>query len=204
MIRLSKTDQSIDNYKHLVLKSYILCVDPSTGSSSSLPGYAIYESGKLKESGVIQVPLGASKNKRLYEIRRTLQEEFKVPDILVIEHIQSVLFPGSKMNSDSLAGLQRGVGAILSAFNVDNVIEVSPVAWKRIIDEDYKKSDEADAVYMGKFVIHKAIELMGVKHERSPKNSREGYHGLLASSSEDAPPRASKNPKKRTRKLPQI
>lgn len=134
----------------------MLAVDPSTGSTSSLPGYAIYEAGELVESGLIQVDVSAARNKRLFEIRRTLQEEFEIPDILVLEHISGLPFGPMRFAPEAFAGLHRGVGAILSAFNVDSVIEVPPNIWKKHVDEHYRKGDEADAVYIGRYVVNQA------------------------------------------------
>lgn len=154
--KTSMIQTQIERHREEILKGTLLAVDPSTGSGSSLPGFAWFEAGELKESGVIQVTIGAAKNKRLFEIRRTLQEEFPIPDVLVIEHISSVPWGNMRRNTEALAGLQRGVGAILSAFNVDAVIEVMPSLWKKTVDEHYTKSDEMDAIYIGRYVIARA------------------------------------------------
>lgn len=165
--KLSYIAQRIAELRETILTGTLLAVDPSTGSSSSLPGYALYEKGILVESGVIRVDVAAAKNKRLFEIRRTLQEDFEVPDVLVIEHISAIAFGALKYNAEAFVGLHRGVGAILSAFNLDTVIEVPPSVWKRKVDEGYTKSDESDAVYIGRYVINEA--LAGRKEETNGK-----------------------------------
>ena len=51
----SKTELAIEQCYQIILSGKILCVDPSTGSKSSRPGFAWYESGELKESGTIDM-----------------------------------------------------------------------------------------------------------------------------------------------------
>lgn len=167
---IAHIDKSLREYRDLILKGKLLAIDPSTGSTSSLPGYAIYEAGVLVESGLIQVSVAEASNKRLYEINRTLREEFEIPDVLVIEHISEIAFGVLKFKPKAFCGLHRGVGAILSAFNVDPVIAVPPRIWKKTVDENYVKSDESDAVYIGRHVILGAIAL--VDAEKAAKTQK--------------------------------
>lgn len=132
----------------ILLTGKVLCIDPSTGSHASLPGWAWFEGGEFKESGEIEVNIHANKSRRLFEIARTIREEFPTPDVLVVEYIPPVTFRGG-MNSIALMGLQRSIGAIMGAHPFEHLLEVPTAAWGKYKPEWYKKCDEHDAIVIG-------------------------------------------------------
>lgn len=172
--QISQIQAAIAAHSELIKTGHVLCIDPSVGSSSSLPGFAVYKKGKLVESGLIQVDLGKPLNKRLFEIRRTLQEDFEVPDILILEYIGGYAFGPMRYNITAYHSLIKAVGTVLASFNVDTVIEVPPAVWKKYVDDQYVKGDEADAVYIGRYVINSARGTLPPprEFEKKPRRSR--------------------------------
>jgi len=135
----------------LILNGTFLSIDPSIGSTASMPGYALFEQGNLVESGIIQVSISNKKNIRLYNIAKSFREGFRKPDVIAIENIPPIKFKGG-MNGWSLVSLQRSIGAILSVFDAP-YIEVAPIAWQKYKFDGYSKSDEEDAICIGLCVL---------------------------------------------------
>jgi len=140
-----------------ILEGKFLAIDPSTGSGSSMPGFAWFEKGVLKESGTIEVSPAARKNIRLFNIAESFRNEFDKPDVIAIENIPPMTFKGG-MSQWSLVSLQRAIGAIVSVFPC-TYIEVAPIAWRNFIFEGYQKSDSHDAICIGLCVLAYAKEV---------------------------------------------
>ncbi len=157
--KLNKTQQKILPLISTILEGKILAVDPSTGSKSSLPGFAWFEKGQLIESGVIEVNLNTNKSLRLYEIARTIREDFDKPDILIVEYIPPMVYSKSKMSGVSLMALQKAIGAIIGAQPFENLLEIPEPAWRHHKPPDYVKSDEYDAISLGLCAINTALKL---------------------------------------------
>lgn len=151
----SKIFKAVEKCYNIALTGTMLAVDPSTGSKSSRPGYAWFEKGKLIESGEIIVDIEANRSLRLYEITRTIREEFPCPDILAVEYIPPVSYKGggNRMNSISLMALQKAIGAIMGAHPVENLLEVPAASWRKYRPENYIKTDEMDSIVIGLCVI---------------------------------------------------
>lgn len=153
----SKVNRETNLYKQVkqewetILNGVFLAIDPSVGSTSSMPGYALFDKGNLIESGIIRVSPTAKKNIRLFSITKSLKEEFKTPDIIAIENIPPISFKGG-MSGWSLVSLQRSIGAILSVYDIPYV-EVAPSAWQKYKFDGYDKSDENDAICIGLCVL---------------------------------------------------
>jgi len=135
----------------------MLAIDPSTGSRSSMPGYAVFQGGKLIESGTIEVDLKGNRAERLYEINRTIREDFDVPDVVAVE--SAGYFIG-KMNPASIISLQRAIGAVIAAHPVKCLIEVPSNVWQKHTFPGYIKGDEHDAICIGLCAINTAREFM--------------------------------------------
>ncbi len=158
-----ETQKLIQKVEASILTGGFLVFDPSSGSGSSFPGWAYYEGGQLKASGILKVPVHAELHLKLGMIRDMVQQlcEKYVPDIAVIEQIESMRgFRGKSVDI-----LMKSVGAIMAGIPCDVLLQIAPRTWKKSVDENYVKSDEADAIYIGRFVVLACIEL---------KESREG------------------------------
>lgn len=142
----------------------ILAIDPSSGSVSSQPGYALYKDMKLVEAGHIRVTPKNSIHKRLWELRDSLMNDFETPDLLVTEHIGSSLW-GS--NNQGALALQYSVGVIMSVFDCP-LVKVSPLTWRKYIPDGYIKTDANDAIMLGYTAMLEAAQMRG--HDLPPSD----------------------------------
>lgn len=150
-------------YRGELLHGTVLCVDPSVGSSSSMPGWAVYKQGKLVSSGILEVKAGHTLNQRLFAIARVFREKFETPDVLVIEHI-------TQWGRRKVDSLLKGVGAVFAGVLPKvGTIEVPPSVWHLYPHPGYFKNDEQDAIAMGHFCLAVARgEWTSEKRERVP------------------------------------
>ena len=74
-----------------------------------------------------------------------------MPDILVVEYIPPVTYYASetRMNKVSLMALQKAIGAIIGAHPVEHLLEIPASSWRKYKPEEYKKTDEWDAICLG-------------------------------------------------------
>lgn len=144
----SKLYQEVKKEKDALLVGVALIVDPSIGSSSSSPGWAVYTKGKLTASGTIDT--GGS-HLPLWQRARTLGEEMGKlcqryqPDILVHEDIPAT----SGFNANAQASLLKAVGIVLACTDTESVLGVHPASWKSYVRQSYTKGDEEDAIEIG-------------------------------------------------------
>lgn len=147
--KTSKVYQSVSKCVKDVLEGTLIAFDPSTGSQSSMPGYAVFVKGELVESGIIKVNASDRKNVKLYEISISLRTEFPKADVIAIENIPPVSYNRKgAMRGWAIVALQRSIGAIMASFNCE-YIEVAPASWQRYKFPGYDKSDEHDAICIG-------------------------------------------------------
>ena len=142
-------------YSEEILGGKLLAVDPSCGSQSSMPGYAIFEAGELKDSGIIEIPgIHRELPYRLQDLGQCLRNDFEVPDVLAVEQIPPKRYGGG--GATGHASLLKSVGTILGNVITPRVIMVRPQWWHALVPDDYEKSDEGDARSIGEAVIHVA------------------------------------------------
>lgn len=125
-----------------ILTGTVLAVDPASGASS-MPGWAYSTSGTLRASGEMNVPKGAVPF-RLHHIAMNFREAVPTLDILVIEKIRGPMVQGL---------LQWSVGAIASAFPSAKLVELPIYLWHELRDNNYVKSDAADAELILKTIL---------------------------------------------------
>lgn len=154
-----------DACKELV-EGVVLVVDPSIGSSSSLPGYAVYRAGVLLDSGVLEVHVDGTRWHRLKEVYRQLENLSKAwaPDVCVYEEIPVSAHGGRSQVSH--ASLLLALGVTMAAIEAPAFIGIAPQSWKRLVSADYVKSDEQDAIEMGRIVIDMAAEMLRIDPPR--------------------------------------
>ena len=130
----------------------ILIIDPSIGSSSSSPGWAIYKAGNLIDSGIIHT--GGShlhlwqRARRLKAALETLCSEYNF-DVLVYEDIPAT----SGFNQNAIASLLKAVGIVLACTTSSHVLGVHPASWKNYVRPEYTKGDKEDAIEIGYIAI---------------------------------------------------
>lgn len=145
-----------------IVNGKLLCLDPSCGSASSMPGYAIYENGQLKGSGTIHVE-GVHRELpyRLQDIARSLREDFETPDVLVIEEIPVRRYGGG--GATGHASLLKSMGLMMGTVEAPLVIRIRPQAWRALKHDDWWKDDEQDAIAMGHAVLQVCKKILEEK-----------------------------------------
>jgi hypothetical protein len=141
--------EDIKQYHKLILDGTVISIDPSVGSYSSLPGYAVLIKGQLVESGVIEMPLGTPIHTRLQALSRklrTLYNQYQ-PDVLAYENVPPQRYGGG--NAEAHASLLKAVGVVLSIPGPVGYIRLQPRVWKRLVRETYEKGDRQDAEEIG-------------------------------------------------------
>lgn len=140
----------------------MLVIDPSSGSSSSMPGYALFSKGELLDSGVLLINSSLELPRRLKEIATCLQTAFVDVDVLVIEDIPVRAYG---RNAAAHATLLKSIGCFLACAKYNHFVEISPSVWKSYLLRDpsecqgYEKNDEWDAKVMGYCVLDIARSL---------------------------------------------
>lgn len=166
---LGKTSQAfiqIEEWQREILEGVIVAIDPSIGSSSSMPGYAIYREGEYITSGIFNINhRGVSIADRLRDLHgrvRRLYNEYD-PDVLVYEDIPVSRHGGS---AGSQASLLKALGAILSVPGPAGHVGIYPVSWKSEARDTYVKGDESDAVEIGYVAIQVARRIQEYKKKK--------------------------------------
>lgn len=142
-----------------ILQGVIVCVDPSIGSQSSQPGWAVYRESLLIASGIIPIKATLPIWTRLRQLANGVRKLYRDydPDVLVYEDIPGKPFGFSNHNSH--ASLLKAVGVILSVPGPDGYVGIFPRSWKTLVRKDYVKGDEADAIELGYVIIQLAREI---------------------------------------------
>lgn len=147
--KTSKLYPLMQKYHKLLLKGTLLSIDPSIGSNSSMPGWAVYTAGELIDSGTIAIPPKDEVPVRLQLLSRKVRQliDMYKPDIMIYEEIPSQRHGGG--NANAHASLLKAVGTILSVEGPVGHLGLHPQTWKRLTRDGYEKGDEEDAIEMG-------------------------------------------------------
>lgn len=153
----------IEGYIKELTEGLVVAIDPSIGSSSSLPGYAVYRAGELIESGTFAIPYQRSIPERLGLLHNHVRKLYNqyTPDVLVYEDIPALRQGGG--NAVAHASLLKALGAILAVPGPDGYVGLMPVSWKGEARETYVKGDEADAIEIGYVAITVARRIRDAK-----------------------------------------
>lgn len=142
-----KGGDAIYKVRDKILNGYLLSVDPASVSL----GYAVYHKGVLVKSGNLMAPSKAAIGDRLRRLTVQLAEETEEFDISVL----AVEFLRTGVGHHFLVW---SVGAVVSAVPCDHVVEVHTQSWRKLTTSSYVKSDENDAIAIGKFAVEIAKE----------------------------------------------
>ncbi len=147
-------------------RGVVLVVDPSMGSLSSKPGWAVYSAGDLADSGVLEVHTEGTRWYRLKEVYRQLANLSAAwyPGVCVYEEIPVSAHNGRSQVSH--ASLLLALGVTMAAVEAEGFVGIAPNSWKRFVSDGYLKSDEQDAIEMGRIVIDMANEMLRVDPPR--------------------------------------
>lgn len=142
---MSKVGQRLLEHRDILMKGKILSIDPSIGSQSSMPGYAVFMDGALVTSGLIPVDRKKSTEDRLQQLSRWIASLGRTYDLMLIENVQF----GLRRNSSLLLA----AGALMGAASAPVVIQVPPAFWRPRAGTGYIKGDERDAIEIGRVCI---------------------------------------------------
>ncbi len=151
-----------------VIEGTILSVDPSIGSTSSQPGWAVYRNGQLVTGGTIEIDASLPVWRRLRRLVHGIRKLYKQwdPDVLVYEDIPAQRHGGG--NAEAHSSLLKAVGAILSVSGPDHYVGLHPQSWKKMIRSSYVKGDQEDAEEMGYIAIQEAKR---IREEDPPRKA---------------------------------
>lgn len=167
----SEVYKSTQENLHGLLEGVVLSVDPSIGSTSSMPGWAVYRKGEFVASGTIQIPPQLKVWERLRRLANGMRHLYLeyTPDVLVYEEI-TALNNRVGGNANAHASLLKALGVILSVPGPDGYVGIYPISWKKQVREDYVKSDERDAIEIGYVVIELAYHIRATQMRKGKKN----------------------------------
>lgn len=165
----SKAYEAISQARLPLTEGIVVAVDPSIGSSSSLPGWAVYIEGSLRISGVFEVNRNGTVPERLQELAYMLRKLYDTydPDVLVYEDIPAQRYGGGNANAHS--SLLKSVGAILSVSGPDHFVGILPVSWKSLAGEGHVKGDREDAEAIGRICIQEARRIVEEDGEKADR-----------------------------------
>ena len=136
--------RKVMRHSDVIKQGVMLCVDPSSGSAKSNAGYALFDRGRLIESG--EVFPDEVKQLDIYDRLRYLADwlaSYDCADVLVVE----------KIRSKAHTYLRWACGVTIATNRAPIVLELSPITWHRYTPDDYQKTDEDDAKWFGYTVL---------------------------------------------------
>jgi hypothetical protein len=162
LTKTSQTYQDIEAAAEDLVYGTVLCIDPSIGSQSSMPGWAIYEAGLLTSSGVLHIDPTGTQVERLRFLGGVLRSLFETfdPDVLVYEKVP-VSAHGGGRSQVGHASLLMASGVVLSIPGPDYTVGIMPISWKKLVRPTYRKGDEQDAIEIGYICIEEARKILG-------------------------------------------
>lgn len=158
---------------YLIRTGKFISVDPSIGSSSSMPAYAIYDRGELIHSAKLKINPSLSIYEKAQEIHRQVSSvytRYRV-DLLIYEEIPDQAYTvaskgginhkggWSGVNVSAHATLLKSLGVILGVPGPTYALGLRPVVWKRRARDTYRKGDIADAVELGWVALEMARDI---------------------------------------------
>lgn len=149
-------ERELEPYAELALRGRVLAFDPSSGSANSLPGWAWYVDGKLEEAGLLEIPRTGPIHIRLQALQRAMKELPRA-DVVAVEQISHYI----KGFSKAAVNLHKSIGVIQATSQCPHLVNVAVISWKKLVPEDFLKSDDRDAIGIGYCVIFKAAGILG-------------------------------------------
>jgi len=181
LTKTSKAYGNIEDNLQGILEGVMVSIDPSIGSSSSMPGWAVYRAGQYVTSGTFDIPIHKSLPDRLRILANHVRKLYNEhsPDVLAYEDIPAQRY--GMGNAVAHASLLKALGAILSVPGPDGYVGIMPVSWKKMVRDTYTKGDESDAVEIGHVIIECAAQIKytsankkgGKKHVSNKEETRE-------------------------------
>jgi hypothetical protein len=161
-----KCKEKLARHKESILIGTVLCIDPSCGSESSMPGWALFKQGVLISAGTIELPHRKDLKVRLRMLFEELQGFYVLkPTVILLEEVpvKALVIRGIKMKDKSHNSLMQSIGVVKASFPAElPVIDFPASLWSRISrtngwaasPSQHAKSDALDAIRIGKAALH--------------------------------------------------
>lgn len=169
--------QLLRKYRDIILSGRIVCIDPSSASKSSKPGYAIFEAGVLVEAGILDIADKYDLRVRLRLVHEELQQFIEGTNLVIIEAIplrpirtklDAAASGKTWMNAKAFSSLTQALGVTKAAFPKEiPQLDLPATLWNRVAREqgwgmsdtgEVIKTDTTDAVRIGMTAIHLVSE----------------------------------------------
>lgn len=149
----------------------VVCLDPSSGSRSSMPGYAVYVGGDLLVSGILELDVSQPLHIRLRKLNYLVRKLYSTydPDVLVFEDVPAVRYGG---NATFHASLLKSVGTILGISGPRFTVGLAPSSWTVMARSGYVKSDENDSIEIGYVAIEESKRIEAIEGRRKTKRKK--------------------------------
>jgi hypothetical protein len=150
-----------------VLAGTLLAIDPASGKAS-MPGYALFQNGQMRERGTIEIDSNLPVQQRLSELYECVRAEFGTGiDLLVVERLRGNMVHPS---------LHWSTGVVVAACGGPPVLEVPIECWKSLakVKPGYTKADDQDAELIGETVILAVVNPDLGPAKRAAKRRRRG------------------------------
>lgn len=152
----------VAEHAETILASSMLVIDPSSSGKTrgnkpqSYPGFARYESGILKDSGIIKLDPSKPVQYRLEALQKELTTRFTSPGVLIIERLRGRMVPWP---------LWWAAGVSVASCAAPVLLECPILMWKAVAEDDpkYVKGDLEDALAIGETVLILAREAVRKK-----------------------------------------
>lgn len=144
---------AIQEHRKPLLEGIVVSIDPSIGSSSSQPGWAVFRTSILQASGILEIDPTGSKFERLQRLAYLMRGLYSKwnPDILVYEELAPRRYGGGSAHGH--ASLLKALGVVLSVSGPTGAVGMPPTMWTKLKRPGYIKGDAEDAVEMAWIAI---------------------------------------------------
>jgi len=151
----------------LILSSKMVAIDPSVASTSSKPGYALFQAGVFIEQGIFDISPKPLLSVRLRHIKCMIREYFLDVDVAIIEQVPVKPIRTKKqaqetgktwMNHQAHNSLMQAIGATKASFELETELFDMPAPlWQKIARNNgwiIDKADDSDARLIGEATLH--------------------------------------------------
>jgi hypothetical protein len=148
--------------RELLRNGRVLSIDPSSGSKSSMPGFAFFNSAQLISCGILEIDYRKPLWYKLGVLGSILRNNFPQVDALLVEQIAPFMSSaGTDFKNKAVVNLHKSIGALFASITPQVCIEVPIPSWKawirkKGIEDSYEKTDANDALVLGLVTLEMA------------------------------------------------
>lgn len=157
--KTTKTYKELYKCRKVILNGTFISIDPSIGSRSSMPAWAVYKKGRKIAADTFDINADATLHQRAQELHSQVYRLYKQykPKLLVYEDIPDRAYGGRSATGH--ASLLKAVGIILGVPGPREGVGLRPTVWIPRARKSYVKGDMQDAIEIGYVAIKLAKEI---------------------------------------------